>query len=62
MIEIAALLECPVTGSSMGSVYRDQIEYRPQESIFPQLYKRDDGVCQGSRIVLVNPGTNVLLR
>jgi sugar phosphate isomerase/epimerase len=30
MIEIAALLECPVAGSSMGSVYRDQIEYRPQ--------------------------------
>lgn len=29
MIEIAALLECPVVGSSMGSVYRDKIEYRP---------------------------------
>jgi len=30
MIEIAAILECPVAGSSMGSVYRDKIEYRPQ--------------------------------
>ncbi len=30
MIEIASILECPVAGSSMGSVYRDKIEYRPQ--------------------------------
>ena len=28
MIEIAGVLGCPVAGSSLGSVYRDQLEYR----------------------------------
>ncbi len=30
MIEIAEVLGCPVAGSSMGAVFRDRIDYRPQ--------------------------------